>query len=54
MECKIYQFENEICQQISSLSKLDNWHCFLAILEDYVIIFLMTATCSVYWYLYPK
>lgn len=53
MECKIYQFENEICQEISSLSKLDNWHCFLALLEDYVIIFLMAATCSVSWYLYP-
>jgi fatty acid desaturase len=53
MKCKIYQFENEICQEISSLSKLDNWHCFLAILEDYVIVFLMAATCSVCWYLYP-
>ena len=53
MECKIYKFENEICQEISSLSKLDNWHCFLALLEDYVIIFLMAATCSVSWYLYP-
>ena len=53
MECKNYQFENDICQEISSLSKLDNWHCFLALLEDYVIIFLMAATCSVSWYLYP-
>lgn len=53
MNYKIYQFENEIRREISALSKLDNWHCFLAILEDYMIIFLMAAACSASWYLYP-
>ncbi|XWK91415.1 MAG: fatty acid desaturase [Phormidium sp.] len=53
MNYKTYQFENEIRREISALSKLDNWHCFLALIENYMIIFLMAAACSAFWYLYP-
>lgn len=50
---KIYRFDDKIHRKISTLSKLDNWHCFLALIENYMIIFLIAAACSVSWYLYP-
>ena len=49
-----YKFNRSIRQQLNSLSKLDNWHCFLALLEDYGAIALSAiATCCISWYFYP-
>lgn len=49
-----YHFGDSIDKQVFNLSELDNWHCFLALLEDYCVIGLtIIVTCSVSWYFYP-
>ncbi len=54
LECKTYDFSDSIRTEISCLSKSDNWHCVLALLEDYSLICLMAIiTVSVSWYFYP-
>lgn len=51
---KVYDFDNSISEEIYSLSELDNWHCFLGLLEDYSLIFLLAmATSCISWYFYP-
>jgi fatty acid desaturase len=51
---EIYNFDSSIRKQLNSLSKLDNWHCLLALLEDYGAIALSAiATCCISWYFYP-
>lgn len=53
-EWKSYNFASSIEQDICSLAELDNWHCYLALLEDYSLIFLsLIATCYLSWALYP-
>jgi fatty acid desaturase len=50
----IHQFGKSIKAEIKSLVKLDNWHCILALLEDYFFIFIsIFATYYITWFLYP-
>lgn len=51
---RIYEFEKSIGDQIKPLTALDNWHCFLALLEDYALIAIsIVATYQTHWYAYP-
>lgn len=49
-----YKFSPEITCQIRELTKLDNWHGLLALLEDYFIILVsILITSHVTWFFYP-
>jgi fatty acid desaturase len=49
-----YTFDAYIQQEIRDLSRLDNWHGCLALLEDYFFIILsIVLTCQVSFYFYP-
>ncbi|MGB3639414.1 MAG: fatty acid desaturase family protein [Rivularia sp. (in: cyanobacteria)] len=51
---KVYQFEDSINQRIKKLTVLDNWHCLLALVEDYAIILAsIFITYQTHWYTYP-
>ncbi len=51
---KVYQFEDSINQRIKKLTALDNWHCLLALVEDYAIILAsILITYQTHWYTYP-
>ncbi|MEO1433182.1 MAG: guanitoxin biosynthesis L-arginine gamma (S) hydroxylase [Cyanobacteria bacterium J06633_8] len=51
---KIYKFDTSIQKEIKQLSKLDNWHCIQALLEDYFFIIVsIFMTYYVSWYFYP-
>ncbi|TDX23708.1 fatty acid desaturase [Modicisalibacter xianhensis] len=44
----------EIKRQIRTLTSLDNWHCLLYLLKDYLIIGACITLCfTVSWWLYP-
>lgn len=50
----IYKFDTSIQKEIKSLSKLDNWHCIQALLEDYFfIVASISITYYISWYFYP-
>lgn len=54
MKYSVYKFSDEYQNEILDLIKLDNWHCCLALLEDYSLICIsIFATCCISWYLYP-
>ncbi len=54
MKYSVYKFPSGIQNEILDLIKLDNWHCCLALLEDYSLICIsIVATCCISWYLYP-
>lgn len=56
MEKKIqnYRFNNSVYRQIKPLFELDNWHCFGALAEDWIIIcFAIYISCFLSWYFYP-
>lgn len=49
-----YKFSPEITSQIRELTKLDNWHGLLALLEDCLIILAsILITSHVTWFFYP-
>ena len=49
-----YKFSPEITSQIRELTKLDNWHGLLALLEDYFIILAsILITSHITWFFYP-
>lgn len=49
-----YKFSPEITSQIRELTKLDNWHGLLALLEDYLIILAsILITSHITWFFYP-
>lgn len=51
---KTYEFERSVVEQIRLLTTLDNWHCLLALLEDYLIILgSILMTYQTHWYGYP-
>lgn len=53
-KCKIYKFDTSIQKEIKQLSKLDNWHCIQALLEDYFFIFIsIFISYHISWYFYP-
>ncbi|MEH2408073.1 guanitoxin biosynthesis L-arginine gamma (S) hydroxylase [Nostoc sp.] len=54
IKIKKYRFTDYIYHQIKPLLKIDNWHCWLAFGEDWLVIFF--AVCISYclsWYFYP-
>jgi fatty acid desaturase len=53
-EYKPYKFSLEIKSQLKELTKLDNWHGFLALLEDRLLILAsILITSHVTWFFYP-
>ncbi|WP_414573691.1 fatty acid desaturase [Nostoc sp. CCY 9925] len=49
-----YKFAKSIQTDIEALSKLDNWHCIAALLEDYFFIFTsIIVTHNITFYFYP-
>ncbi|MDF5724714.1 MAG: guanitoxin biosynthesis L-arginine gamma (S) hydroxylase [Rhizonema sp. PD37] len=53
-QCKIYKFDTSIQKEIKPLSKLDNYHCIQALLEDYFLISIcILITYYISWYFYP-
>jgi hypothetical protein len=49
-----YKFSLESRKQFKLLSKLDNWHGILALLEDYAIILIsILITCYLSDWFYP-
>ena len=49
-----YKFSPEIISRIKELTKLDNWHGLLALLEDYLLILAsIVITSYVTWFFYP-
>lgn len=51
---KRYQFDIKQKKEIISLIKYDNWHCWLAIAENYLIIaFAVFISVKLSWYLFP-
>jgi fatty acid desaturase len=49
-----YKFSLEIRKQLKLLTKLDNWHSLLALLEDYMIILSsILITCHLFDWFYP-
>jgi len=49
-----YKFSVEIKSQLKELTKLDNWHGLLALLEDCLLIVAsILMTCNVTWFFYP-
>lgn len=50
---KRYKFSSEILSQIKELTKLDNWHGLLGLLEDYfIIVASILITCHITWFFY--
>jgi fatty acid desaturase len=49
-----YKFSQNIKDELKLLTKLDNWHGLLAVLEDYTVIFasILATTCISMWF-YP-
>ena len=51
---KKYRFSNSVYHQIKPLFQLDNWHCFLALAEYWIIIcFAISISYFLSWYFYP-
>ncbi|QYX30482.1 guanitoxin biosynthesis L-arginine gamma (S) hydroxylase [Sphaerospermopsis torques-reginae] len=51
---KKYRFSNSIYHQIKPLLKLDQWHCWLALAEDWIVIcFAISISYYLSWYFYP-
>ena len=51
---KRYKFSPEITSQIKELTKLNNWHGLLALLQDYFIILAtILITSHITWFFYP-
>ncbi|MCB1191904.1 MAG: fatty acid desaturase family protein [Leptospiraceae bacterium] len=49
-----YKFSKKINDEIHLLVTKDNWHCFLALLEDYFFIVIsIIITYKISWYFYP-
>lgn len=51
---KKYRFSNSIYHELKPLYKLDQWHCCLALVEDWIIIcFAFSLSYYWSWYFYP-
>ena len=48
-----YKFSEEISQDLGKLAKLDNYHCVLALLQDWLVISAAIIITERYFYLYP-
>ena len=54
MRYEVYKFSSQCQNEVLDLIKLDNRHCWLALLEDYSLICIsVVASCWISWYLYP-
>ncbi|MEK7991601.1 MAG: guanitoxin biosynthesis L-arginine gamma (S) hydroxylase [Thiotrichaceae bacterium] len=49
-----YKFSDEIKKELKSLLVLDNWHCWLAFIEDLLVVSIAVfITLYFSWYFYP-
>ncbi len=49
-----YRFSSSIYDQLKPLRKVDRWHCWLALTEDWIIIcFAIFISYHLSWYFYP-
>lgn len=49
-----YKFDESIRKELHTLRKYDNWHCFLALAEDFLFITLaILMSVHISWYLLP-